>query len=155
MPRKITKDNVDQWVELRGRGHTFQKIGEETGWNPETVRTHVSGQQEGEGEAEPAVKHFEFYKQGGTAAEAVIEFGEPFETAEKYWGQWRTANEDGFKKEIEGKDIQIQRLKEDNYLLREANASLRQRLVGYERRLSSTSIFREMILLRTLRDMNG
>lgn len=45
MARKVTLDDINKWLELRGRGYSFKRIGEETGWNEETVRNHIGKEQ--------------------------------------------------------------------------------------------------------------
>lgn len=45
MARKVTQDDIAAWKELRNKGYTYQKIGEETKWDPETVRKHIGGEQ--------------------------------------------------------------------------------------------------------------
>ncbi len=41
MPRKVTKDHIQQWKKLRDRGYSYRTIGEKTGWNEDTVGKYL------------------------------------------------------------------------------------------------------------------
>ncbi len=62
---------------------------------------------------------------------------------------------DSIAKLIEEKDKRITILEGENFHLREANAHLRRQLAEYEKRLSLPRMFREMALMRMLRDIRG
>lgn len=47
MGRKVTQDDVNEWMELRERGYSFRDIAEKTGWSEETVRKYVRKEKEG------------------------------------------------------------------------------------------------------------
>ena len=39
----MTEDDITRWKELRDKGYTYERIGNETKWGPETVRKHIGG----------------------------------------------------------------------------------------------------------------
>ncbi|KXA93478.1 hypothetical protein AKJ65_02270 [candidate division MSBL1 archaeon SCGC-AAA259E19] len=75
MPRKVTRDDIEEWMDLREKGYSFREIGEKTDWNEETVRKHVREEEKkGEEESEEEIEEKEEESELRAQAKAIEYF---------------------------------------------------------------------------------
>lgn len=104
--RKVTQDDIDEWMELRRKGYSFKKIGEETGWNGETVRKHVREEQEkrekpreggvGESELSLRAEAFKRFEDGQNWVDLVKNEICEISKAKDLWESWSERGAEGW-----------------------------------------------------------
>lgn len=74
MARKVAQSDIDGWVEFRNKGYTYERVGKETGWDPETVRRYIGGEQKPREKEEEEPEGGERGSELGIQAKAFKEF---------------------------------------------------------------------------------
>jgi len=89
--RKVTRDDITKWKELRDKGYTYEKIGKETEWGPETVRKYIGGEEkppekerkEPEADLELQARAFSEFEEGKNPVDLVREGICPIDVAKE------------------------------------------------------------------------